>query len=512
VTPLSPTTDAPTGKLTITLGPVGLAVLAAVALLLTYAVVVIEPFAVTDDYYVLSKELKGLGLDTSDAAYRQVIRGEPTLVSSLARGCVTSAVLTSLAFRAAGSVAGLRWVRLIGLLGIALVAAMLIRAMTRAGWPPWLAALAAFLMCTIPAFQVCASWAIAFSAFYSCAATGLAVELALRALDAGAPRRRRLWALAGALGALLFAATIYQVTLLYFVVFGAIHVFRPGTEAARDVRSVVGLTLVLGAGLVMGYVAYRIGLALYGRWMPVARTRLVSDYWGKLDYALHGPFRDAFQLGILRPTAYLAAGFALLIGGGMYLYFAGSWKSRLLRVGLAVLLVPGAYLPNLLTNENWGAYRTQLAIAPLAMLYAMIAAQGYARAAGAHGARVLRVLAPAAALWAGLQAAHNVTRFYAEPQMVEIRVIRNQLSRVNLDTIQKVHVAGAPWTTALNGVRYDEFGLPSTAQAWSAPAMVWVLAYEKLGHAPKFPVVLSAPRQPPKNEYLVNLSRFDLYQ
>ena len=351
------------------LGTTGIAVLVGVALLLTYLVEVTTPFAATDDYYVLSMELRSGGL--SHSSFMRAKRGEPSLVQSLARGCFTSALLTSRVFEAAGSVSNLRYVRLIGLLGIALLAALLIRALTRAGWPPWRAGVVAFAMCVVPAFQVCASWALLFSVFFSCAATGVACELTLRALDPRPPWRQRAWKFALAILLLLFAVTIYQVSVMFFVVFAAIHVFRPSPEAARDNRSLVGLTLMMGIGLALGFVAFKIGVHFYGNWLPAARRSMVTDLDAlgeKLAYVLRGPWAQSFQPGALEATPMMALLYAALVFGGLFLYLQGTLRQRLLRLGLAVLLVPGIYLPNMLTSENWGAFRTQLCLGPLVIL------------------------------------------------------------------------------------------------------------------------------------------------
>lgn len=489
--------------------------LLAAGLLLTYAVVIVTPYAVTDDYFRLAQTLRGESFDLGNRAFKRSRSGEPTVGSSLARGCVTSAVMTVAAFELAGTIENLRWIRFFGVIGIALLGALLVRALTRAGWPLARSGALAFLMCTTPSFQVCGSWAILFSVFYACAAAGLACELSLRALVPGVPRRRqlRLFVVVGAL--LLFAVTIYQVSLMYLLVFAAIHVFRPRPDAARDERSMLGLAAVTAGGLGLGFVAYQIGLALFGRWLPSQRTHMVHDFGAKLQYALTGPWRDAFQLGVLRPTPYLAPALFVAIFSGLFLYFEGTLRERLKLLALAVLLVPLVYLPNLMTSENWGAYRTQLALDPLVVLYAFLAAHGYAKALGARAQRMVPGVVAAATVLSGLMTVHNLALYYAEPQMAELRVVKNQLSRLKPEKIKKLHIAGANWTSALTGVRYDEFGLPSTAQWWSAPSMVYVLTAERLGHLPKFPILQAPnnlPFKPPAGEWLINLSAFEEYR
>src|SRR5262245_58396105 len=117
-------------------------------ILLTYSAVVVTEYAVTDDYFVLAKAKKGDTLRHDAVALAAAKKGEPSLVASLARGCVTSALLQSVVFEKAHDIANLRYARLAGLLGLGLLAYFLYRALTYVGWPPGRSAALAILMCT----------------------------------------------------------------------------------------------------------------------------------------------------------------------------------------------------------------------------------------------------------------------------------------------------------------------------------------------------------------------------
>jgi hypothetical protein len=426
---------------------------------------------------------------------------------SLARGCPTSAYLTYWAFAAAHNLDNLRFLRLAAVLGIALLAYLLLRALTRAGWPPGRSAALALIICTLPPFQVCAAWSLSFSVFYSCILAGLACRLTLRAAE-----RPRWQDVTGALALLLLAVTIYQVTIMYFVVFAAIDLFRPDGSTDRLGRRLVWLSGMMMGGLVLGFLAYKIGLSLYRDILPPGRSTLTHDIPGKLDYFFRAPLHDALQFSKLWPVPYLSWIVGAFIGSGLFLYFRGPLRRRLLLLGLAVIMVPGIYLPNLLAAENWGAYRTQLGLASLLMVYAFFALHGWARTLGTLGA--VDWLLPIAATLACMTATHNLIRYYAEPQMTELRIMRAQLAGLKLAKVTKLNVIGSTADSALNGALRDEFGLPSSAQPWSQVPMAYSVVYEMLGAPPSFPVVVApTPHgfKVPPGEALVDMSGLGRY-
>lgn len=482
-----------------------LALLVAAALLVAFAPAIVTPYAFTDDWPLLAQVLRGESLVSFAPPH---LPGEPpALMISLARGCPTSAYLTYWAFAAAHSLENLRFLRLAGVVGLALLAYLLLRALTRVGWPAGRSAALALLICALPPFQVCVAWSLSFSVLYSCILAGLACHLTLRAAE-----RPRWPDIAGALALLFLAVTIYQVTIMYFVMFAAIDLFRPDGSTERLGRRLVWLSGMLLGGLVLGFVAYKIGLSLYGEFLPPGRSTFTHDIPGKLDYFVRAPLHDALQFSKLWPVPYLPWIVGAFIGSGLFLYFNGPRRRRLLLLGLAAIMVPGIYLPNLLTAENWGAYRTQIGLASLLMFYAFLALHGWARTLGRPNA--VDWILPFAATLACVAATHNLIRYYAEPQMTELSVMRAQLAGMNLAKVSKLNVIGSTWRSALNGVLRDEFGIPSSAQPWAQVPMVYSVVYEMLGGPPSFPIVaVPTPRgfKVPAGEALVDMSGLGRY-
>ena len=75
----------------------------------------------------------------------------------------------------------------------------------------------------------------------------------------------------------------------------------------------------------------------------------------------------------------VAGGVAVFGACGLILYFRGSRGERFSKFGIALCLIPVSYMPNLLTAENWSAYRSQVTLTALILVYIAFACIGYLR-------------------------------------------------------------------------------------------------------------------------------------
>jgi hypothetical protein len=194
----------------------------------------------------------------------------------------------------------------------------------------------------------------------------------------------------------------------------------------------------------------------------------------------------------------------------MVLYFRGSIEERLLKCAIALALLPISYLPNLLTAENWPSYRTQLALTSLVLLYTFFALCGYARLMCRQiAAQVITVVLGVAALGTMLLAAHNVQTYFAFPLSLELRLMKSQLTSGNLRQARSIYVIGLKWTDSIAPLaRYDEFGLPFSAEPWGSEQAVHVLLRE-LGY-PGMSVKVApvgGPIKPPDGALVVDMRK-----
>ncbi|MCC7000011.1 MAG: hypothetical protein IT370_35760 [Deltaproteobacteria bacterium] len=467
---------APSAPSTTTVAEWHVALAMTLLVMLTYSAVLVTPYAVTDDYvnYYYSKH-----------GWWLAWWGVPG-------GRIMDAVAVGLSFKATRYLADLRWLRLLGVLGIALLQWLLYRGVRRAGWSVFWAASFAVLVGVTPAFQVCAAWATLWPVFYSAALTGVAFSLSGRAL--AAQRARVRWSLVAAVQVLLFVAiTIYQVTGMFFVVFLAIDLFARGEHLpARLLRRLLWFGAMLGGGLVLGYLAFKIGMKLYPQYADTARAKLETSWLTKARWFWRAPLADAFQLFRLRPVKGLALLVSAFIAGGMWLRLHGTWQRRALALLLAAALLPLAYLPSLMAAGYWNAYRTQFAITPLVLLYGVCAVQGYlGLVRRAYADRVVSHALAAATLLACLVAARNVTTLYVEPQMAELRLLRGALAGADLRTAKRIWIRGSSPASALAWTRYDEWAQPSTAWRWALVPVAYGVAKEQAQGRMRVPISIS---------------------
>ena len=389
--------------------------LLAVALLATYALLVFVPFGVTDDY-------TNLYLNQN---------GEVWSWASIGSGRPLLAVFVAAGFSAVRRIGDLRYLRLIALIGVALVAVQLYAAMVRAGWDRWVAGGGAYLACVTPPFQCFAAWAICFSVPLALAMSVAGHRLAVRAWEA--PRRAALTA--GAVVLVAAAGMTYQPAMLIYVVPLAIDWLRPGGPPPRSFARLVWSGAVLAAGIAIAFIAYKVGLALYGSTVDSARTQLTGDILGKLEFFVTGPLIDALNLWLLWPSTTVALVVAAAIVAGLVLVTPGPPLRRLGSLGVAAGLLLLSYLANLAAGESWGSYRTQIALSPLVVVYALLAVQGFLRS---RAPRALAALVTAGAVAAGLLAFDHVNAYYADPQMLELRLMRGQLRAIDLHKAKKI--------------------------------------------------------------------------
>ena len=160
----------------------------ALAIVVSFLPALILPYGNTDDYIYLAQAVE-LGLPSPPYA-------ESVMHAAAAEGRPFWGTLVKPVFAAAGMIDNLRFVRIVTVAGIVALALLLYWALVRSKIGRLPAVLIALLVCTLPPFQLYASWAITFSLPWAALAGGASL-LAGAAVDA--PRRhfdRLVWATA----------------------------------------------------------------------------------------------------------------------------------------------------------------------------------------------------------------------------------------------------------------------------------------------------------------------------
>ena len=380
----------------------------------------------------------------------RIIEGPPgtrVVQKTLTDGRPVKALIMMLSARTATEIEHLRSIRLLGVLGIALLAWCVFQALARAGWNRFQSACVAVIMCTALPFQVTAAYAICAPHPLGALAAGLAFLLSERAFET--PRRRSKWLLAAGAGlALLAALAIYQPAAMFFWVFAAVALVRPDTTPRDMLRRLGWYFAIAAAGMLAGFAVFELSQTLASDLPP--RTGLVRDVptkiawflsiflpnalnfalpspsWlllpeagGELSVPLYRKISDVLRLldvsllpsreqagpSISHALAFSSApgglsfvhkvldtiiawGVFACIGGGLWRYFRGTRGERLWKCAVAMSLLLLSAAPSLMAEARPSGYRLMAAPASLVVLFAYFAFQGYG------GLRAVRHLPP----------------------------------------------------------------------------------------------------------------------
>jgi hypothetical protein len=94
------------------------------------------------------------------------------------------------------------------------------------------------------------------------------------------------------------------------------------------------------------------------------------------------------------------------------------------------------------------------------------------------------------AVFSGFVATRNLVRYFVEPQAIEYHLLKGQLRKFDLATVQTIYFIRPDWADGVTSVvRYDDFGLPSSCQPWVPEGMVKCAIREIGGNADRITVV-----------------------
>ena len=437
-----------------------------IAFLLIYSVCYVVPYGFADDYaFLYSGETR-----TFTGQFAGVVEyGRPL-----------QAYLYQWTFSAMHDLTDLRYLRLISVVGIALCAWLFYLALRRTGlafWPAFLIPVVAF---SLPSYQVLAAWASC--AYYGWAAllAGGALLVTDRAFDRRYSRHFFLLiflAIAMVVGSLF----VYQPSGTMFWLFAAVTLLVRQLDM-KEMAKRFGLYLAVAApAFLLAYESLRIVPTLIlGQDVATPRSQLVQDIPGKLLWFVQQPLANSLNLTDIDPTYLNALLIGLFVLGGLCLFFKGNIQSRLLRLAVALSLVPLTYLPNLVVADDWASYRTLIVLGPLVALYYALAILGFVGLLDYVSLRRLKsaaIILPLGtfALFSALSAAKNVAVEFALPQYTELQFLNGQLQPEMQQHAKVVYFVNSSWTDSIAPlVRYDEFGLPSSVDSWTPQGMVYL--------------------------------------
>jgi hypothetical protein len=472
----------------------------------------IIPYAFSDDYPILF---------IADRLGSSPEFGSNIIDTVAVSGRPFAGLLDKIFFSAAGTIDNLRFVRLVAVVGIVALALLLHWALVRSGIKRTVAALIAVLVCSMPAFQVYGSWAVLFNVPYAAILGGGASLLVVAAVDA--PRTLVPDRLAGAAAMLVAALLIYQSAAMFFWVFLAIALVGAAYDSRRALRIARAHFGIAAVAFGLAFLIVKLAVHLVGNAAPnAARTALTHDVIGKVRWFFHGPLYGSLSLFDLTPSPWIAAPVATIAIGGILLLLRHEGVRSVLYVGMAALLIPLSFLPNLAAAENSPTYRVQVSITSLIVLYLCLGALGIwltfrdwlrsrVSAQALIATEQLAVVTSVALVAASaFIASKHVTTLFVVPQSTELRMIRSQVAALPDGVRRLTFVQTGNDQGMTSFISVDEFGVPSSARPWSLEPSVFLILREQGRLAPHGvrPIVDTLPPWTttfPKNEPVVDV-------
>ena len=446
--------------------------------LLSYSPVFFVSFAASDDYGAVATSIRGK--------------------SAIASGLLSHVSWSEISFLLVKDISGLVYLRIVSVVGIALLAWCLHRTLMLVGWS-WLESFVTSIIAfTMPPFQVYASWAV--TAFYPFAAilSAAAVLLLERMFSAAAESR---WHRHGyAIGSILLmvvALSIYQPAAMFFWVFAAVMLFRPGAPLRSVVSRFCWYNVITFVSLIS--------------WFLLSSSfKMADDAWIKIEWFLQEPLTNALNLSMLSSQAWLAVTIGILLIVGLLFYLKGSNRERFTQLLIAISILPLSYLPNLIIAESWSSYRTLSALTSIIVVYAFFSLSRYMQ----FLRRVMDVppiVGVIAAFICCLWAANNVRAYFARPLSIELQWMRSQIDTKDLSTARSIYVIPSSWQDSIApAVRYDEFGFPFSTQRYALEPAVYLLLREVRPEKAGLPIEIApvdGSIKPPFDALLVDMRR-----
>ena len=402
-----------------------------------------------------------------------------------------------------------RYIRSIGILGIALLAWSLFRLLAGAGHGRFKAFCAAAVVCSTLPFQVWVHWSTTALFPLAAALAGFAFLLADRAFAAPALRK---WLSAGGAGvALLAALAVFQPAALFYFVFAAAVLPAPGQALGDLFRKLGWHCAIAAAALAASYGLAILGLMLYP--MHVDRMALVSlsNVPGQLKWFLLQAFHYAPNFALPSPSSLflpdsgstvspetadriIGWAFFLLVSWGLVRYLRTPDGNARWKYGVALFLLAVTFLPVLAPEVHSIRYRTLAAPSAILVLYAFFGVEGFARTLRR---RSLPGLVMGVAALAGvLSAAYQVRVFLVEPQVREMEFLRGELARSDLSQVRRLYILQPTPEATFAPIRQLEVGRPSSHVQASLQAMVFLVLRETAPEYAHLPVIPVRPHDP----------------
>jgi hypothetical protein len=416
--------------------------------LLCYAPAVIHEYGICDDFPTLLEA----GRPKSFLIPANISLGRPL-----------EGWLLNESYRVTRTIANLRYLRAVGILGVLLLAWLIQRRLTaRLRQSQIDAALIALLIVTLPPFAIYAGWAQIWTYPFVAALTFASYTCF---------ERGRWWEITGGLAIALACLCIYQPAAMFFWFWAAVDLL-----ACVGIRALTRTAVPFSVAMFWYFLVFRIA------GMQSNRAALTSDFTRKGRWYFREALAPAFSLQFPGAFQNLLPWFVF---GSIVLFLCfntarmsdirgfvrqmGAW------LGGFLLLLLLSYLPNLVTAEYFSSYRTRAALTAIIALFLWVGLSDVLR-------RFRTPVFAVAAAVCLLQTNSALRNELIAPRVSELRILREHLRLWDPAAPKAIVIVQEPPPMS-SAVNYDrEFGGPTFAMPieWSVGRSMAVLCFREI--------------------------------
>jgi len=420
----------------------------------------------------------------------------------IADGRPILAAANHLALDLAGTINGLAWVRVLGVLGIAGVAILLTRLLQSEGWPPVIASLTALTAILLPPFHSFAGWAAVFAFPWTLCLGLLAGRLLLTATT-----ERSIAAGVGSTSILTIALLAYPPSAMACWIPIAVRILsgRVGTGLGLRMVAHTGLTVALSGFLSLAFARLSMAAMDIAPHQRFTFVNSVDEAIDKVRWLTTRPFVLAmrpFQISSPdgRDAALSAAPIMVLLLAGALLILPGRLRQRLGLILLVSTCAMGTVLSHIVSIENQTEFRYLAALLVLSWLATVTAGRELLRRLTERRGQLQGPMVAATALIilaavGSVAAIRNIQQVFVGPSKVKEAYLRSELSTYDPSRHAEIVIVvpEEPWPNRPN------LGIYSTrtdlAHPWSIAPNVLLLLDEEHTDSPH-PTITVSPRRP----------------
>ena len=282
---------------------------------------------------------------------------------------------------------------------------------------------------------------------------------------------------------LLFSSFIHQtISMYYWVIVGIILFFSVEDEIKShfNVKFLFNFVFVWVISMALSYFWIRIFSLSYSGG-GLERSILATNIFNKIIWFVYEVIIRSLNFHLLIDSKIIPIILLIVIIFGLNLFFEEHKINKITGYFVVTLLIIFSYFPNLIIEENWGSYRTQIALSSMFVLLIFISFKSIIIKLGLRNKPLIffSIMSFFSISSLVLYSYHQI-RNMTYPQSLEISFMKYQLTKFDNRVQDNIYIIQPSWNDSISSrlFGYDEFGIPSSSQAWAPEPMVRLLLRE----------------------------------